>query len=207
MTYQKRLHQAIPGGCHTYSRSDDSFPINAPAILKRGQGAYVYDMDDNKYLDYGMGLRSVTLGYSNSVVNQAAINEILNGNNLTRASHTELTAAELLINTIKSVDMVKFAKNGSNVTTAAIKVARAYTSRKFIAIPRQHPFFSFDDWFISSTPVKKGIPNENGLLTLAFDFNNIKSVEALFEKYPGQIAAVILEPSTHITPCQGNSVH
>ena len=140
MTFQKRLHNSIPGGCHTYSRSDDSFPANAPPILKRGKGAYVYDMDNTKYLDYGMGLRSVTLGYSNDDVNQAAINEILNGNNLT-TSHTELLAAELLIDTIKSVEMVKFAKNGSNITTAAIKVARAYTSRKYIAVPRQHPFF------------------------------------------------------------------
>ena len=129
----------------------------------------------------------------------------MNGNNLTRASHTELLAAELLIDTIKSVEMVKFAKNGSNITTAAIKVARAYTSRKYIAVPRQHPFFSFDDWFISSTSVKRGIPNENGLLTLTFDFNNIKSLEKLFEDYRDQIAAVILEPSTHLTPCQGNS--
>src|SRR5580698_7995279 len=114
-TYSKRLHNVIPGGAHTYSRGDDQFPSNAPSILLKGEGAYVYDADNKKYLDYGMGLRSVNIGYGNKEIADACYQEILKGNNLTRASVTELKAAELLTNLIPSVDMVKFAKHGSVV--------------------------------------------------------------------------------------------
>ena len=92
--YKNRLLKAIPGGAHTYSRAFDQFPANSPAILERGDGAYTYDTGGNKYLDYGMKLRSVNLGYANKEVNQAAMRQIKNGNNLTRASIIELEAAE-----------------------------------------------------------------------------------------------------------------
>ena len=111
MDYQDRLLKAIPGGAHTYSRGYDQFPSNAPQILKRGKGAYVYDEKENKFLDYGMGLRAVTIGYANEKINQAAIKQIEYGNNLTRPTLIELEAAELLIDIIDSVDMVKFTKN------------------------------------------------------------------------------------------------
>lgn len=96
--YSTRLNRVIPGGAHTYSRGDDQFPSNAPQILERGEGAYVWDPEGRKYLDYGMALRAVTLGYSYPSVNDAAIREITLGNNLTRASLTELKAAELIAN-------------------------------------------------------------------------------------------------------------
>lgn len=201
-SFRERLHRVIPGGAHTYSKGDDQFPANAPAILEKGEGAYVWDPQGRRYLDYGMGLRSVTLGYSHERINQAAYREILKGMNLSRPSTIELEAAELLVELIPSAEMVKFAKNGSNVTTGAIKIARAYTNRKYICIPRQHPFFSFDDWFIGSTEIKKGIPTEISGLTLHFDYNDINSLALLFEQYPNQIAGVILEPATTVTPHQ-----
>jgi glutamate-1-semialdehyde 2,1-aminomutase len=204
MDYSKRLHNVIPGGAHTYSRGDDQFPSNAPSILKKGNGAYVWDQDDNLYLDYGMGLRSVNLGYANQEVVDEMYKEALNGNNLTRATLTELKAAELLVDTIDSVEMVKFAKHGSSVTSAAIKLARAYTGRKYICVPYEHPFFSFDDWFIGTTPLTRGIPEENSTYTLKFHYNDISSLEKLFTEYPGQIAAVMLEPATTISPCNDN---
>src|SRR5690349_17404967 len=111
--YKERLHKVIPGGAHTYSRGDDQFPSNAPAVLERGDGAYVWDPFGEKYLDYGMALRAVTLGYSYPNVTNAVCNEIRKGNNLTRASVTELEAAELIVDLIPSAEMVKFAKNGS----------------------------------------------------------------------------------------------
>jgi glutamate-1-semialdehyde 2,1-aminomutase len=196
MTYKERLHHVIPGGAHTYSRGDDQFPTNAPEILVSGEGAWVIDNKGNKFLDYGMGLRSVNIGYGNKEIADACYSEILKGNNLTRASVTELEAAELLCNLIPCADMVKFAKHGSTVTSAALKLARAYTGRKYIAIPQEHPFFSFDDWFIGSTVITKGVPNEHSCLTLKFNYNNIASLNDLFEKYPNQIAAVMLEPAT-----------
>lgn len=199
--YKQRLHQAIPGGAHTYSRGDDQFPANAPAILEKGEGSYVWDPTGKKFLDYGMGLRSVNIGYGNKEVAEAVYQEVLKGNNLTRATTTELAAAELLIDTIPSVDMVKFAKHGSTVTTAAVKLSRAYTGKKYVCVPRQHPFFSFDDWFIGSTALKKGIPEEYRQLTLHFDYNNIESLNQLFERYKGEIAAVMLEPASTEGPC------
>jgi len=205
-SYKNRLHRVIPGGAHTYSRGDDSFPANAPEILVRGEGAYVWDTNSNKYLDYGMGLRSVNIGYGNKEIADAAYQEVLKGNNLTRASVTELEAAELLSSLIKSAEMVKFAKHGSTVTTAAVKLARAYTNRKYIALPFEHPFFSFDDWFIGSTVMSKGVLKDAQAFTLKFHYNDFASIESLFEMYPDQIAAVILEPATTVGPCQSNCI-
>lgn len=206
MNYSERLNNVIPGGAHTYSRGDDQYPANAPQIFKRGEGAYLYTPEGDKFLDYGMALRAVTLGYGQKDVADAAIQEIWNGNNLTRASFVELQAAELLVDLIPSVDMVKFAKNGSNVTTAAVKIARAYTGRKYIVRCFEQPFFSFDDWFIGDTPLKKGIPEEFYKLTLNFHYNDIESLAVLFDQYPNQIAGVILEPAASSHP-KDNFLH
>lgn len=207
MTYQDRLLKVIPGGAHTYSRGFDQFPANVPQILERGEGAYVWDVDGRRYLDYGMALRAVTLGYAYPSVAEAACREIMKGNNLPRASTTELEAAELIVDLIPSADMVKFAKNGSNVTTAAAKVARAYTGRQYICVPRQQPFFSFDDWFIGSTQITKGIPTQHAQTTLVFDYGDIASLNALFDQYPAQIAGVMLEPATTLIPCAASCKH
>ncbi len=207
MNYQDRLLKVIPGGAHTYSRGFDQFPSNVPQILERGEGAYVWDPEGRCYLDYGMALRAVTLGYAYPSVAEAAYSEIMKGNNLPRASTTELEAAELIVDLIPSADMVKFAKNGSNVTTAAAKVARSYTGRPYICVPRQHPFFSFDDWFIGSTMLTRGIPAQHAKTTLVFDYGDLASLQALFDAYPGQIAGVMLEPATTLTPCDSSCEH
>ena len=199
--YSQRLHSVIPGGAHTYSRGDDQYPDNAPSILSRGEGAYVWDADGNKFLDYGMGLRSVNIGYGYKPIADAAYQEILKGNNLTRASETELFAAEKLCSLISSAEMVKFAKHGSTVTTAAVKLARAYTGKKLIAVCAEQPFFSFDDWFIGSTVMNKGVPEEISSLTVKFNFNQIQTLQKLFDEHPGEIACVIMEPCTTVAPC------
>lgn len=206
MTYQDRLLKAIPGGAHTYSRGYDQYPSNAPQILKRGKGAYVYDNSENELLDYGMALRAVNLGYANEEINKAALKQMEFGNNLTRATIIELEAAELLIDLIDSVDMVKFTKNGSTATTAAIKLSRAYTGRNLVARCHEHPFFSYDDWFIGSTPITKGISQKDIESTKLFNYNNIESLERLFEEYPNEIACVILEPSASEHP-KDNFLH
>lgn len=206
MTYQERLLKAIPGGAHTYSRGFDQYPENAPQILKRGEGAYVYDADENKFLDYGMALRAVNIGYANKEVRDAALEQIDFGNNLTRASMIELEAAELLVDMIDSVDMVKFTKNGSTATTAAIKLSRAYTNRPLIARCTDHAFFSYDDWFISSTPVQLGILQSDISNTKMFSYNDIESLEKVFAEFPNQIACVILEPAVTVHP-KDNFLH
>jgi glutamate-1-semialdehyde 2,1-aminomutase len=199
--YSARLHRVIPGGAHTYSRGDDQYPSNAPRLLERGKGAYVWTPEGERFLDYGMGLRAVTLGYANDRVNAAAIAQIEKGVSLTRASLIELEAAELMTSLIPSAEMVKFAKHGSNVTTAAVKVARAYTGRRFVCIPRQHPFFSFDDWFIGTTPITRGTLRDHAESTLLFDYGVLASLERLFDEHPNEIAAVMLEPATTARPC------
>jgi glutamate-1-semialdehyde 2,1-aminomutase len=200
MNYQKRLLKAIPGGAHTYSRGYDQYPINAPHILERGSGSYVYDLNGNKFLDYGMALRAVNIGYAENQIDVAAINQIKNGNNLTCPSMIELEAAELLVDMIKSVDMVKFTKNGSSAVSAAVKLSRAFTGRNLIARCSEHPFFSYDDWFIGSTPLTRGIPQETIAQTKIFRYNDIDSLESLINQYPNQIACVILEPATQECP-------
>jgi len=203
MDYRQRLHRAIPGGAHTYSRGDDQYPENAPPILSHGKGAYVWDADGRRYLDYGMALRAVTVGYAHEGIAAAAQAEIAKGNQLTRPSLTELQAAELLIDLIPGADMVKFGKNGSTVTTAAVKMARAFNGRKYVAVCADHPFFSYDDWFIGVTPIQRGIPEESASLTLKFHYGDISSLQALFDQYPDQISCVMLEPATTVAPCPG----
>ena len=205
MNYSERLHRVIPGGAHTYSRGDDQHPSNAPPILSGGKGSRVWSPDGREFLDYGMALRAVSIGYAEPEINQAAIRGLELGNSLTRASIIELEAAELLVSLIDSVDMVKFTKNGSTATSAAVKLARAYTGRELVARCAQHPFFSFDDWFIGSTPITKGIPADTIRQTKQFNFNDIASLEALVQAHPDQFACVILEPAATECPAVGTS--
>lgn len=203
MNYQQRLLTAIPGGAHTYSRGFDQFPSNAPQMLKGGKGAYVFDADDRKFLDYGMALRAVNVGYAEDEIDDAAIEQIRLGNNLTRPSIVELEAAERLIGLIDSVDMVKFTKNGSTSVSAAVKLARAFTGRDLVARCSEHPFFSYDDWFIGSTPLTLGIPKETREQTKLFRYNDPASLEALIQQHPGELACVVLEPATTEEPRDG----
>jgi len=197
---REKAHAIIPGGCHTYSKGDDQFPFLAPGFIQSGMGCRVKDIDGNEFLDWGMGLRSVSLGYSYPRVNRAVIETLLKGTNFTRPALIEQEVAELILQCIPTAEMIKFSKNGSDVTTAAIRISRAYTGRKRIAICQDHPFFSIHDWFIGTTPCNNGIPEEIRNLTLTFKYNDIKSVEVLFEQYPNDIAALILEPVTYEKP-------
>jgi glutamate-1-semialdehyde 2,1-aminomutase len=197
---RKKSHSLIPGGAHTYSKGDDQFPELSPGFIVRGKGAYVWDVDGNKFLDWGMGLRSTTLGYGYKPVLNAVRKQLIQGANFARPSPLEVEFAELLTDIIPCAEMVKFAKNGSTVTTAAVKLARAYTGRDMVAICSCGSFFSYDDWFIGSTPVSRGIPQAIRELTVSFKFNDIKSLEGLFVKYPGKIACIIMEPATEIAP-------
>ena len=199
-TYSERLNAVIPGGAHTYSRGDDQYPSNAPQILEGGKGVEVWAPDGRRFLDYGMALRAVSIGYAEPAINAAAIRGLELGNSLTRASTIELEAAERLASLVESVEMVKFTKNGSTATSAAVKLARAYTGRTMVARCAQHPFFSFDDWFIGSTPITKGIPQETIEQTKTFVYNDIDSLEALVRQFPGELACVILEPASADCP-------
>lgn len=198
-----RAHRAIPGGCHTYSKGDDQFPCNAPGFIVSGKGCTVRDPGGREFLDWTMGLRSVVLGHAYPRVIEAVSEELERGSNFARPSPLETLLAEELIELIPCAEMVKLAKNGSNVTTAAVRLARAATGRDLVVFPREHPFHSFDDWFIGSTPVDAGIPAATKRLSLTFPYGDLDALRALFDEHPGEIAAVILEPATAAPPPSG----
>ncbi|MBU3597323.1 glutamate-1-semialdehyde 2,1-aminomutase [Polynucleobacter bastaniensis] len=195
-----KAKKLIPGGAHTYSKGDDQFPANAPKIIDRGKGCYIWDVDGNKWLDFAMSLGSVSLGHAYDPVLQSVTRELEKGVNFLRPTAIEAEVAELLIDIIPSAEMVKFAKHGSDATTSAVKLARAYTSRKYIARCQDDAFNSIDDWFIGSTILHSGVPDEVRELTLQFKYNDIGSLERLFDEYPYQIAGVIFEPLSMIEP-------
>ena len=188
-----KSHMLIPGGSHTYAKGDDQYPELAPGFLERGKGCHVWDLDGNEFIEYGMGLRSVTLGHAYEPVVEAAYRQMQLGINFNRPSTIELECAEKLLSLIDGAEMVKFAKNGSDVTTAAVKLARAYTGRDLVAVCVDHPFYSVDDWFIGTTDMSAGIPQVIKDLTVKFHYNDIEDVKSLFEKYPHQIACLFME--------------
>ena len=200
--YRSDIHQLIPGGAHTYSKGDDQFPENTPAAISHGKGAYVWDIDGNKFLDCSMGLSSVSLGHAYEPVIDAVKEELEKGVNFQRPSYIEKDMAEAFLSIVPQHDRIKFSKNGSTATTAAVKLARAHTGRKLIAFPSDHPFYSYDDWFIGKTVCNKGVPEEISDLTLSFKSCDLDSLKDLFKKYPNQIAAIITEPEKpHCSNC------
>lgn len=206
--YRSKIHDLIPGGAHTYSKGDDQFPERSPAAITHGKGSHVWDVDGNEFLDCSMGLTSVSLGHAYQPVIDAVVNELQNGVNFQRPALLEKTMAETFLKLVPQHDMIKFSKNGSVVTTAAVKLSRAKTGRKLVAFPSDHPFYSYDDWFIGTTPCNQGIPKEIGAFSVTFKSCDLNSLKALFEQYPDQIACVITEPeklscSTADCSCQG----
>jgi glutamate-1-semialdehyde aminotransferase len=192
--YRRVIHNLIPGGAHTYSKGDDQFPILSPAAITHGKGAYCWDPDGNKYLDTLMGLTSVSLGHAYEPVLARVRQELEKGSNFSRPSVIEREIAEKFLSLIPGHDMIKFAKNGSVVTTAAVKLARAYTGKTLIARPAEHPFYSYDDWFIGSTACDFGIPREVKDMTVLYRQDSLEDLERMFSEFPGQIACVISEP-------------
>ena len=201
-----RAHRLIPGGCHTYAKGDDQYPVLAPGFIVRGRGAHVWDADGNEYVEYGMGNRAVGLGHAYPSVVQAAARALEFGCNFTRPHPLEVDCADQFLRLIDGAEMVKFCKDGSDATSGAIRLARAYTGRDLVACCGDHPFFSVDDWFISQTAMNAGIPETVRELTLSFRYNDLASVQALFERHPGQIAALILEPARTEDP-RDNFLH
>ena len=194
LEFSRKIHQIIPGGAHTYSKGDDQFPELAPRAIVRGSGSWVWDLDGNSYLDCSMGLTSVSLGHAYEPVLEKVREQLLLGVNFQRPSILELETAEIFLSLIPQHDMIKFAKNGSTVTSAAVKLARAKTGRSLVAFPGNHPFYSYDDWFIGTTACNKGVPSQISDLSVTFQGCNLDSLRELFKKYPGEIACVITEP-------------
>jgi len=202
-TANERLHAMIPGGAHTYAKGDDQYPENLAPVISHGSGAHVWDVDGNRYIEYGSGLRSVSLGHAHPRVLEAVRRELDRGSNFVRPSIVEVQAAERFLATVPTAEMVKFAKNGSDATSAAVRLARAATGRTRVALCSDHPFFSVDDWFIGTTPMSAGIPSTTTDLIASFPYGDLAATEEMLTRYPDEIACLILEPATHTEPPPG----
>jgi glutamate-1-semialdehyde 2,1-aminomutase len=198
-----RLARAVPGGGHTYAKGADQFPEVGPAVIERGLGCHSWDVDGNEFIEYGMGLRAVTLGHAHPAVVEAVRASLALGTNFTRPALIELECAEAFLSIIEGADMVKFTKDGSTADTAAVKLARKHTGRERIAMCGDQPFFSYDDWFISTTTMDGGIPPAALHETLRFRYNDLAAARALFDANPGEIAGVLLEPARIEEPAPG----
>ena len=181
--YRKIVHKYIVGGAHTYSKGDDQFPKLSPAAISHGKGSKIWDIDGNKYIDCSLGLGSVSIGHANAEINKEVFKEIKKGSNFQRPSELELEIAKEFLSILPNMDLIKFAKNGSSVTSAAVKLSRAFTGKNIVAFPKDHPFYSYDDWFISSKEINSGIPKEIKKLSVTFDSNDPETLKYIFKKY------------------------
>ena len=188
----KRAVEVTPLGAQTYSKSYRYYcQGDSPSFIERGEGCYLYDVDGNKFIDFVCALGPITIGYNVEEINDAVKNQLEKGIAFSLQAETEVELAEKIIEIIPCAEMVRFVKNGGDATTAAIRLARAYTNRDLVALSGYH---GMHDWSIGATENNKGIPKEISNLTKTFEYNDIESLEELFKAYPNEIAAVILEP-------------
>jgi glutamate-1-semialdehyde-2,1-aminomutase len=196
-----RAEKIIPTCSQTFSKAPTQFVQNvAPVFLSRGQGSHVWDVDGNEYIDYPMALGPIILGHNYPVVTEAVIGQIQLGTTFSLPHPLEVEVAEKLIEIIPCAEMIRFGKNGSDVTSGAVRVARAYTGREIIACCGYH---GWQDWYIGTTTRNLGVPRALQKLTLPFEYNQIKSLEYIFDQHPGQVAAVIMEPIGVVEPLEG----
>ena len=194
----------IPAGTQTYSKGVSQFVEGfSPKYLDHGKGAYVWDVDGNKYLDYIMGCHPLVLGYSDPDVNAAVIKQLEKGSTFSLMNELEVSVSKLLVDIIPCAEMVRFGKNGADATTAGVRVARAITNRDHIAYCGYH---GWHDWYIANTDLNSGIPDFNKKLAHSFSYNDLDSLEKIFKEYPDQIAIVIMEPLTVLKP-KNNFLH
>jgi len=194
----REAKKIIPSAAQTYSKSYKYFSEGAgPAFLEKGEGSHVWDIDGNEYIDFVCGLGAITLGYNNKEVNEAINEQLKKGISFSQSNILEIKLAKKLVEIIPCAEMVKFVKNGSDATTAAIRLARAYTSKDKVVLCGYH---GYHDWSIGTTENDLGVPKAVKELTLKFNYNNIASLKQVFEENKGLIAAVILEPCQDAGP-------
>jgi len=191
---QARLHEVVPGGAHTFAKGSDQYPEGMAPVLVRGRGARVWDADGNEFVEYGMGMRAVTLGHGYEAVLEAVRAALVDGVSFSRPAVLELTAAEDFLRVVPGADMVKFCKNASDATSAALRLARAATGREVVAMCQDQPYFSSQDWFIGTLPISTGVPAAVRSLVRTFRYNDLASLQAVLEVEP--VACVILEAAS-----------
>ena len=193
---QARLHDLVPGGAHTFAKGSDQYPEGMAPVLVRGSGARVWDVDGNEFVEYGMGMRAVTLGHAYEPVLEAVRRALVDGISFTRPTVMELAAAEDFLALVPGADMVKFCKNASDATSTAVRLARAATGRDLIALCRDQPYFASQDWFVGTLDINTGVPEAVRSLVRSFGYNDLDSLRQVFDENDGRIACVVLEAAS-----------
>jgi glutamate-1-semialdehyde 2,1-aminomutase len=196
--FLNRAELSIPLGSQTFSKSKTQYPVgSSPLFISRAKGPYAWDIDGNRYLDLVNSLAAITIGHSNKKITSAVRRQLKKGTLFTLPGILETEVAELIISTVPSAEMVRFAKNGTDATSAAIRLARSFTGRDEIAFCGYH---GWHDWYIGATSMSKGVPRQVSDLTHKFIYNDIDSLETIFKHRPDKIGAVILEPMSSEYP-------
>src|SRR6266446_2472550 len=198
---QKRAEQIIPGGVNSPVRAFGSVGGDPPFIV-RGQGAYLWDVDDNKYIDYVGSWGPLILGHASPGVPEAISAAARNGTSFGASTPAESDLAEIVISAFPHVEKIRFVSSGTEATMSAIRLARAHTRRKYI-VKFEGCYHGHADALLvkaGSGVVTLGIPGSAGVLeeisqfTIALPFNDTEVLEQVFSKYRHQIACVIVEP-------------
>ena len=196
-----RALKTIPLGSQTFSKSKTQYPHGvSPYFIQRAKGSQVWDVDGNQYVDFINSLAAVTLGYSDPDVTAAVQAQLEEGVIFSLPHPIEFQVAEKLREMVPCAENSRFGKNGSDATAGAVRLARAFTGRDRIAVCGYH---GWQDWFIGSTLRHRGVPDATRALTHTFVYNDLASLHALFKQWPGQFAAVIMEPMNVAEPAEG----
>ena len=197
----ERELKVSPLAAQTFSKSYRYFCNGiAPSFMDHGKGCYVYDVDGNKFIDYMCALGPITVGYNNPKVNKAVIKQVKKFSSGSLQSELEVKLAEKLCKVVPCAEMVRFVKNGGDATTAAIRLARAYTGRDMVLMSGYH---GMHDWSIGASANNKGVPKTVCELTKNFTYNDLDDIKTKLEEYKGKVAAVILEPIQSNGPKDG----
>ena len=198
-TLLRRALKTIPLGSQTFSKSYIQYPENtSPMFLTHGQGSRVWDVDGNEYIDLVSGLMPNVLGYNDADVNYAISMQLQKGISFSLSTDLEIQLAEKLCEIIPSAEKVRFAKNGTDVTSAAIRLARAYTGRDKVIVCGYH---GWQDWYIGTTTRNKGVPKAVSELSVSVPYNDLNKIEDLLKGE--DFACVIMEPCNSSSPHDG----
>ncbi len=193
-----RAEGLIPAGTQTLAKGPTQFSKGvAPKYLVRGRGARVGDADGNEFLDFNMGIGPIILGYCHEAVDEAIRRQLADGITFSLMHPLEVELAELLREVVPHAESVRFSKTGCDATSAAVRLARAYTGRARVLCCGYH---GWHDWYIAVTDRSAGVPPAISDLTSTFRYNDVDSVLAGLD---ADTACVILEPFTFERPQPG----
>lgn len=189
----------IPGGV-TKARVAH-VPGRYPIYMERAEGAHVWDVDGNEYIDWMSGYGCVLLGHRYREVDDAAVTQMGRGFVSFLSNPLQNDLAEVLVGMIPCAEMVRFFKTGTDATTAAVRIARIHTGRSRLI---RWGYHGWADWSVSNFHgFDAGVPRETRDLTHTFEYNDLTSLENVFRKYPEQIACVIMMPFEVDLPATG----